>query len=265
MIGGCSDEEIVNEIEKTFYQDTFDFTKHFPGHAVRKEKDMLVFATGVPADVLNGVLGPRLDRHTLDHRIADVMTYFRKQRLPMTWFLGPSSGPEELESALADSGLVPGTPIPGMAIDLGALSPATLPQGVRVDEVSDMAALKVCSRTAANGFQMPLEAADGYMNFVESYGFGTDRRWFLGFLDDVAASVALVVLHERVASVYCVATLPEMRGRGLGKAVTRAALLAAKEAGYGVAVLEASDMGLPIYSKLGFRELCKLRTMTWHP
>lgn len=265
MFGGCNDEEIVKEIERTFYHDTFDFTKHFPGHLARKEKDMLVFATGVPADVLNGVLGPRMDRQTMDHRITDVMAHFRKERLPMTWFLGPSSGPEDLESALVDHGLVPGTPIPGMAIDLGTLSPGALPQGVRVDEVADSATLKVCSRTAASGFQLPLEAADGYIRFVESYGYGPSHRWFLGSLDDVAASVALVVMHERVAAVYCVATLPGMRGRGLGKAVTLTALLAAKEAGYEVAVLEASDMGLPVYTKLGFRELCKLRTMTWQP
>lgn len=265
MFGGCSDEEIVKEIEQTFYQDTFDFTKHFPGHAAQKEDDMLVFATGVPADVLNGVLGPRMDRRTMRHRIDEVMTYFRRERLPMTWFLGPSSGPDDLESALAEHGLVAGASIPGMAMDLGAVSPGALPRGVRVDEVSDTEALKVCSRTAASGFQLPTEAADGYIRFVESYGFGPDHRWFLGYLNDTAASVAMVVLHERVAAVYCVATLPGMRGRGLGKAVTLAALLAAKEAGREVAVLEASDMGLPVYLRLGFREVCRLRTMTWNP
>jgi GNAT superfamily N-acetyltransferase len=265
LIGGWSEEEIVSEIERTFYHDTFDFTTHFPGHMVRTAEDMLIFATGVPADVLNGVLGPRMDQRTMASRIAEVMGYFERQRLPMNWFLGPSSGPDGLERALAERGLMPGDLIPGMAIDLETIPSPDLPHDIRVEEVTDEAALKVCSRTAANGFQLPPEAVDAYTRFVESYGFGPDRRWFLGYLNDEAASVALVVLHQRVAAVYCVATLPEMRGRGLGRAVTLAAISAAREAGHKVAVLEASDMGLPVYKKLGFRELCKLRTMTWHP
>ena len=265
LFGGWSEEEIVSEIERTFYHDTFDFTTHFPGHMVRTDEDMLIFATGVPADVLNGVLGPRMDQRTVGPRIAEVMAYFKRERLPMTWFLGPSSGPDDLERTLAERGLRPGDPIPGMAVDLDTIPPMEFSQDVRVEEVTDDAALKVCSHTAANGFQLPPEAVDGYMRFVESYGFGPRRRWFLGYLDGSAASVALVVLHRRVAAVYCVATLPEMRGRGLGNAVTLAAISAAKQAGYKVAVLEASDMGLPVYKRLGFQELCKLRTMTWHP
>lgn len=256
---------IIDEIERTFYLDTFDFTTHFPGHVTKKDGDMMVFSTGVPADVLNGVLGPCLDRSTMRARIAETMSFFRERRMPMSWFLGPSSGPEGLEGALAEQGMVPGTPLPGMAVDLDGISLSHPSPGIRVEEVTDTATLKICSRTAANGFQLPPEAADGYMNFVESYGFGPTRRWFLGYLDDRAASVALVVMHENVAAVYCVATLPEMRGKGLGKAVTLAAIMAAKKAGKKVAVLEASEMGQPVYEKLGFRVLCRLNTMTWHP
>lgn len=265
MIGGCKESEIVDEIERTFYFDTFDFTRYFPGHIARKESDMLIFATGVPADVLNGVLGPRLDGRTMSNRIAEVMSHFKPSRTPMTWFLGPSSGPEGLENALAEQGLVHGAPIPGMAIDLETLEAPDFPSHIRVEEVTDQDTLKVCSRTAADGFQLPPEATDGYMNFVESYGYGPNRRWFLGYLNERAAAVALVVLHEQVAAVYCVATLPEMRGKGLGKAVTLAAIWSAKAAGHKVAVLEASEMGQPVYRKLGFRELCTLRTMTWTP
>jgi len=48
-------------------------------------------------------------------------------------------------------------------------------------------------------------------------------------------------------------------------AITQEPLQIAKNAGYEVAVLEASEMGLPIYRKLGFRELCEFRTFTWSP
>jgi predicted acetyltransferase len=47
--------------------------------------------------------------------------------------------------------------------------------------------------------------------------------------------------------------------------MTREPLRIAKDAGYDVAVLEASEMGLPIYRRLGFKELCEFRTYVWSP
>lgn len=78
-------------------------------------------------------------------------------------------------------------------------------------------------------------------------------------------AASLVVLREDVASIYCVATLPEARGRGIGTAITREPLLEAKNGGYDVAVLEASEMGLPVYRRLGFKELFEFKTLTWSP
>jgi predicted GNAT family acetyltransferase len=65
-------------------------------------------------------------------------------------------------------------------------------------------------------------------------------------------SVSLVVIHDEVAGVYSVATLPDARRQGLGACIT--ALPLHQLAGQGVerAVLHASSMGYPVYQKLGF-------------
>ena len=70
----------------------------------------------------------------------------------------------------------------------------------------------------------------------------------------VAASS--LVPGRGVAGVYCVATLPEARGRGLGTALTVLPLLEAREMGFHTGVLQSSDMGYPIYQKIGFRTTC---------
>jgi ribosomal protein S18 acetylase RimI-like enzyme len=57
-----------------------------------------------------------------------------------------------------------------------------------------------------------------------------------------------------VAGIYDVATVPSARGQGIGTALTRDPLLAARARGYRVGVLEASEMGVSIYRRLGFRE-----------
>jgi GNAT superfamily N-acetyltransferase len=100
---------------------------------------------------------------------------------------------------------------------------------------------------------------------VHGYGTGPGHRWFIGTLDGEPVSISLLVMHEKVAGVYNVATLDKARGKGIGTALTREPLLFAKRMGYGHAVLEASEMGYPIYERLGFRKVCEFSIHAWMP
>ncbi len=57
-----------------------------------------------------------------------------------------------------------------------------------------------------------------------------------------------------VLGIFNVATVPAARGRGVGRAVTLAALRDGAGAGCRMAVLQASEMGHPVYERLGFRD-----------
>ena len=63
-----------------------------------------------------------------------------------------------------------------------------------------------------------------------------------------------------VAGVYNVATVPEARGRGIGRAVTATVLAEAVARGHRLAVLGSSDLGFPVYRRLGFTEVSRLRS-----
>ena len=80
-----------------------------------------------------------------------------------------------------------------------------------------------------------------------------DVDFFLGRLEGRPAATATLVRTGDVAGIYAVATVEEARRRGLGAAVTRAAVSRAREWGSRAVILQASPMGLHIYEAIGFR------------
>ena len=61
-----------------------------------------------------------------------------------------------------------------------------------------------------------------------------------------------------VAGIYAVEVMEEFRRRGIGTALVQAALRQAQQLGHATAVLGATGMGMSVYARLGFREVCKL-------
>jgi ribosomal protein S18 acetylase RimI-like enzyme len=92
-------------------------------------------------------------------------------------------------------------------------------------------------------------------------------RWlrFAGWYRGRVAASSGLVLEGGVAGLYNVATLRAYRRRGIGSAMSRAALRRGRELGYRVAVLGTSDVGRGVYERLGFREACRDDVYVWAP
>jgi GNAT superfamily N-acetyltransferase len=68
-----------------------------------------------------------------------------------------------------------------------------------------------------------------------------------------------------VAGIYAVATMPEVRRKGIGGWITLYPLLQARAVGYKVGVLKASEMGESVYRSLGFQDYCRITQYVWQP
>jgi GNAT superfamily N-acetyltransferase len=79
-------------------------------------------------------------------------------------------------------------------------------------------------------------------------------RW-IGRIDGSVVATSRIAIGAGVAGLYAISTLPAHRGRGIGRAMTIAALRAARDIGYRIGVLQSSDLGYGVYRRLGFREL----------
>ncbi|MFG0330380.1 MAG: GNAT family N-acetyltransferase [Phycisphaerales bacterium] len=159
--------------------------------------------------------------------------------------------PEQLDAA-SILGFVPAESMPLMSVTPDTLTPTTLPDGytfreVTVDEADDWA------RAVSDGYGLPL--AVGSL-------FGVDRaaasapgaaHYYAAEHDGRMVSTSLVYLHDGLAGIYGVATLPEHRGKGLGAHLTAEPLRLAWDRGYATGLLQASEMGAPVYTRIGFR------------
>ena len=81
-------------------------------------------------------------------------------------------------------------------------------------------------------------------------------RLALARLEGAPVAAAAAIRGGGVVGIYAVGTHEHARGRGIGRAVTWAALVAGARAwDLSVAVLQSSGMGLPVYRAMGFEEI----------
>ncbi len=128
---------------------------------------------------------------------------------------------------------------------------------------------------ALDGFEPPAAVAE--LDLIEpdmascarvndiAYGFPGDferafsrlpdppARLYLARVGGVPASTVVTYEEDGECGVYLVATLPEVRGRGLAGAMVAHALSEARERGCTTSSLQATARGRPVYERLGYR------------
>lgn len=90
-----------------------------------------------------------------------------------------------------------------------------------------------------------------------------DVALFVGYVEGAPVATSRVSCLGEVGDLMGVVTDDAYRRRGIGTAMTWAAIDAARQRGCTAITLSASEMGLPVYQRMGFIYACTLRT--WLP
>ena len=235
------------------------------GGEVRDDERLRWVIGGSPVDYHNCVAHAELDADDVDRVVDEVLGRFRAYGVPGTWHVGPTSRPADIGARLKARGFTGGWSDIGMAADLGTLpEEATLPTGLTIERVRDRAGLNAW--VTARALDEEGEAESRWVaEMYERIGLGDDVPWrhYVGWLEERPVATATLLMAAGVAGVYFVLTVPEARRRGIGGAITLAALREARELRYGTGVLGASEMGLPVYRRLGFEEYCRIAVYEW--
>jgi len=235
-----------------------------PGGEVVDGADVTTCSTGLAFRSINCAVDIDLAPSTADRRIAEVGAWFGERGLPWRWLVGPTSRPLDLGERLVHAGYELVSDSPGMVLDLDAFEPEAPPAGVEIVTVDDVRGLDAWEELQRRALDLDPTRARAWRDAHDrALSAEVPLRDWIALLDGVPVAAAALFVGAGVAGIYNVATVPEARGRGIGRAVTTAALVEAVARGQHTAVLGSSEMGYPVYRRLGFREVSRLRSYAW--
>ncbi|HUP84514.1 MAG TPA: GNAT family N-acetyltransferase [Acidimicrobiales bacterium] len=222
----------------------------------RTEVDGLVMlSTGVPVSLFNPthVVGTI---HDPGAAVAAVTAHYGELGAPFSIVFRDDVAPG-LADACASAGLVEHWQMPLMVLDpIPADGGGPVPDGLEIITV-DESTIEAYGDVLAEGFGMPRELVSLILGPTL---LGHDAfTALLGLLDGQPAATSGVYVSGDIAGVYNVATVPSARGKGVGAAITWAAALAGREAGMTRSILQASQMGEPVYARMGYERPARYR------
>jgi GNAT superfamily N-acetyltransferase len=161
---------------------------------------------------------------------------------------------------LTQAGLAPAeeeTSIPGMVafpIDHDAIAEHASPD-LEIRRVTDAAGVDAHCQVVTAGFGSDPAVAQG--TACRDLLDRPECTVYVGYADDHPVASGLGWRTGRTVGVYSIATIESARRRGYGAAMTARAVADGVDAGCDVAALQASEMGRPIYERLGFRTVVR--------
>jgi ribosomal protein S18 acetylase RimI-like enzyme len=225
-----------------------------------ENKQFTRWYTPLPHPWFNGVLCSAPPNDGDEAFIAETIRYFRGNGVPtFTWWMEPHLKPSDWEPVLSRHGFGFSNDTPGMAIDLLELN-ESLQRAADLDIriAGDAESMRTWIKVFTKGYGLPPAWESTAFDLWMQLGLDLPIHNYLGYLNGRPVSTSTVFYGGGAAGIYCVSTLPEARGRGIGAAITLRPLQAAREMGYRVGVLQSSEMGFHIYKNLGFRHLCQI-------
>ena len=222
--------------------------------------------TDLPDHFMNLVVCNQLPSEGVDDLIESALVHFRSLNIrKLSWLTHAEMSPSRINKLLLAHGLkFRDSFATEMAVDL-SLVPDDLPThpDLRIVTVDDEAMLKQWIHVASVGFRIGEKFEKVWYDFFVDAIFDPRFQTYLAILNGEPVGTSQVFLSEGAAGIYNVTCIPEARGQGIGSAVTLAPLLEARQRGYQIGILQASQKGYNVYRRLGFQDFGHLSLYLW--
>jgi len=250
-----ADPELAAAVDENYFA-SFRIMCEAARKPVHESGGVLSCATGAPVAFLNIAFVTRqLERP--EAALRESMAFFDGLGLPFVVRIREGVDPAA-ERAAERLGMPYSDTVPGMALP-SIPPPPPVPAGLEIRTVGRGIDIPRFQGVIAEGFEMPIDLARQL--FIEDVLVGAPGiEAYLGFADGLPVATSTLVRTGAVAGVYNVATLDSHRRRGIGEAMTWYAVQRGAEMGCVIGALQASEMGQPVYERMGFRVVAPYRT-----
>jgi len=254
-----TDSALVDAMERNLAAYWLDYGRVSSGE-VYEESNFGRFCTPILHPLFNGAFCTHLSQEHAALVAPETVAYFRQKRRPAFWWVGPSAG--ILRAQLIALGVRHVGSVPGMVLDLTHYDEnGEVPQGLTIKHLpeNDLESIRQWCEVVgrANGITGPMLTTLADVTCQRPASPDRLRR-YLAYYNNQPVAASELLLDWGVAGLFAIATDESARGRGFGRAITAICLRDAKAIGYNTSVLQSSEMGFPVYRKLGFEPLCTL-------
>ena len=207
------------------------------------------FRSGLTSGFTDGVLRTAVAPEALASLVDDVRAWF-PLGTPWVWLVSALDRPQDLAARLAAAGFHRRGVLPAMTRGLADFD-ATARSPIDVVEVRDTADLEAWLSVRNANHPMDVATRTAWLR-THSPSLDPGFRQFVARAGGRPVGSLTLFLHGETAGLSHVDVILDSRGMGVGTALTRSALSAAIHMGARRAVLTATELGVPLYRRLGF-------------
>lgn len=206
------------------------------------------FATGSSAAFFNPVLALEPGSRAADVEAA--VAWVESRGLPASIQVREDLDPRILDAAVSLGFEAEAWRIPVMVLDRIPREAPPAPAGV---------AIRIGGVEIGNDMHDAISSGPGYRAlFGPGVMANPEVRMAVAYLDGEPVAAATAMRGAGAIGIYAVGTRERARRRGIGRAVTWAAILAGAQAwGDRVAILQSSEPGEPVYRSMGFEAVTR--------
>jgi predicted GNAT family acetyltransferase/ABC-type transporter Mla MlaB component len=220
-----------------------------------------------PSPWPNAIFDANFRIENVDENILFVKGQIDRRVAPKIWITGPSMHPQNLDERLLACGFLKRSEWSGMALEFAKLKiDFHQPPGLDIQIVTDEKDLKKWAGVVSTAlFGCPESVGTSFYELMTTVLHCDKVTMFVGYYQNQPAASSTLFVSNDIAGIYHVATMPAFRKKGIGRSITLAPLIQAREMGARFAVLQATSLGKSVYSSLGFIEYCTMGIFSYTP
>ncbi|WP_437961132.1 GNAT family N-acetyltransferase [Sorangium sp. So ce119] len=237
------------------------FSQGLPGHRIEHTDGVTVVLSGTDMVLLNvaTLSSPATDLQDLERRARWAVELARAGGVPWLFAMSDSWSPDGDAGATADLlarlGFQPAVSLTGMVADAIA-PPQRAPSDLDLRRVADAETRAAIADLNAITYGVPIAAARASVAHEALWG---DRAFGqVGYVGGQPVCSAATYIVEGIRYVGFVVTAAEHRRKGYAEAAMRGCLDdALRGTGFQRSVLHATDIGRPVYERMGYRAVTR--------